>query len=205
MNYVGNNLGMGFGPLLGGLAAAYSYDIMFAGNILAGLVCAVLIALWVPRDRHRRAGNRKDKGAPRPARTSPRPAGVLVSFFYVVPLIGLEYTLPLAVTTVLDESAGLVGAVYTINSVVVVGLGLVLEKRMRGHGTTKGSPPPPRAEARRADPLSRPATRRRRRARARPPPLRRARPRGELARARALPPPATHTRRRRRRALAPSL
>jgi MFS family permease len=58
-----------------------------------------------------------------------------VSFFYVVPLIGLEYALPLAVTTVLHESAGLVGVVYTVNSIVVVGLGLAMEKRMQGRGT----------------------------------------------------------------------
>jgi len=135
VNYIGNNLGMGVGPLLGGVAAAYSYDIMFAGNILAGLACAALIALWVPRDRQGGAGSRKGRARPGPLGHHHVLLVVLVSFFYVVPLIGLEYTLPLAVTTVLDESAGLVGAVYTINSVVVVGLGLFLEKRMRGRGT----------------------------------------------------------------------
>ncbi|MGW0547272.1 MFS transporter [Streptomyces altiplanensis] len=135
ISYVGNNLGMGVGPLLGGVAAAYSYHVMFAGNILAGLVCAVMIAVWVPKDRVRGTGERREK-----KRSGPLGHGhvlliVLVSFFYVVPLIGLEYALPLAVTTVLHDSASLVGAVYTINSVVVVSLGLVLEKHIRGHGT----------------------------------------------------------------------
>ncbi|WP_093799797.1 MFS transporter [Streptomyces sp. Wb2n-11] len=135
ISYVGNNLGMGVGPLLGGVAAAYSYHVMFAGNILAGLVCAVMIAVWVPKDRVRGTAERREK-----KRSGPLGHGhvlliVLVSFFYVVPLIGLEYALPLAVTTVLHDSASLVGAVYTINSVVVVSLGLVLEKHIRGHGT----------------------------------------------------------------------
>lgn len=136
LSYVGNNLGMGIGPLLGGVAAAYSYHVMFAGNILAGLVCIAMIALWVPKDRM--GGGSAD----REAKERSGPLGhthvlllVLVSFFYVVPLIGLEYALPLAVTTVLHDSASFVGAVYTINSVVVVSLGLVLEKHLRGHGT----------------------------------------------------------------------
>ncbi|WP_434594152.1 MFS transporter [Streptomyces sp. A5-4] len=135
ISYVGNNLGMGVGPLLGGVAAAYSYQVMFAGNILAGLACAAMIVIWVPHDRRAGAGGRKDK-----SRTGSLGHGhvlliVLVSFFYVAPLIGLEYALPLAVTTVLDESAGLVGAVYTINSIVVVSLGLLLEKHIRAYGT----------------------------------------------------------------------
>ncbi|MCX5388050.1 MFS transporter [Streptomyces sp. NBC_00083] len=136
VGYVGNNLGMGVGPLLGGVAAGYSYRVMFAGDILAGLLCAALIVWRVPRDR-------RTKGPKSVARYGRWPVTghphvlllILVSFFYVVPLIGLEYALPLAVTTVLHGSAGLVGVVYTINSVVVVGLGLPLERRLRGHGT----------------------------------------------------------------------
>ncbi|MFG2719610.1 MFS transporter, partial [Streptomyces sp. NPDC048416] len=143
ISYVGNNLGMGVGPLLGGVAAAYSYRVMFAGDILAGLLCAAMIALRVPGEPGRRR-----PGPPGTARGAARGDGrsaaaghrqvlllVLVSFFYVVPLIGLEYALPLAVTTVLHDSAGLVGAVYTINSVVVVSLGLFMERHLRGHGT----------------------------------------------------------------------
>ncbi|MFJ8085617.1 MFS transporter [Streptomyces sp. NPDC096205] len=135
VSYIGNNLGMGIGPLLGGLAAAYSYHVMFAGNIIAGLLCAALIALWVPSDRRDKAKSRKDKARSGPLGHHHVLLLVLVSFFYVVPLIGLEYALPLAVTTVLHESAGLVGVVYTVNSIVVVGLGLAMEKRMQGHGT----------------------------------------------------------------------
>ncbi|MGW4568674.1 MFS transporter [Streptomyces sp. NPDC004561] len=135
VSYIGNNLGMGIGPLLGGLAAAYSYHVMFAGDIIAGLVCAAMIALWVSSERRDRVKGRKDKARSGPLGHRHVLLLVLVSFFYVVPLTGLEYALPLAVTTVLHESAGLVGVVYTVNSVVVVGLGLAVEKCMQGQGT----------------------------------------------------------------------
>ncbi|MEV5505214.1 MFS transporter [Streptomyces orinoci] len=138
VNYIGNNLGMGIGPLLGGVAAAYSYSVMFAGNILAGLVCAALIVAWVP-DGERTALTAVGRTTPRTGRRRLEHGHVLlvvlVSFFYVAPLIGLEYTLPLAVTDVLDRSAGLVGVVYTINSAVVVGLGLLVEKRITAYST----------------------------------------------------------------------
>ncbi|MFE9410002.1 MFS transporter [Streptomyces sp. NPDC006704] len=157
VGYIATNLGMGVGPLLGGLAAAYSYRVMFAGDILASLLCAELIRRWIPHDGRTSvattANSRTRRGvsAVTPQRDRPRRDRhprhdrhhrhvrllVLLSFFYVVPLIGLEYALPLTVTTVLHGSAGLVGVVYTINSVVVVGLGLPIEKRLRGHGVKR--------------------------------------------------------------------
>lgn len=136
VNYIANNLGMGVGPLLGGVAAAYSYSAMFAGDIVASVICAGLIWRFVPTGRP----GRRAEGEPALGRggllTRPRVTLlVLVSFFYVVPLIGLEYTLPLAITTVLNSSAVLVGAVYTINSVVVVGAGMLMEKRIERYAT----------------------------------------------------------------------
>lgn len=146
VSYIGNNLGMGVGPLLGGVAAAYSYHVMFAGNILAGLLCAALIVAWVPADNRRGAGagDGKDGKDGKQRKDRPRYGSlghshvlllVLVSFFYVAPLIGLEYALPLAITTVLEESASLVGVVYTINSIIVVSCGLLIEKRIKAYGT----------------------------------------------------------------------
>ncbi|PWW58253.1 MFS transporter [Actinokineospora spheciospongiae] len=138
VNYVANNLGMGVGPLLGGLAAAYSHTLMFLGNIAVGLVCAVMIRVWVP------AGARTGR-VPReehPRRSWAVPAGqghvlaiVLMSFCYVVPLIGIEYVLPLGVTTVLHESPAVIGLVYTINSVIVVGAGFAIERQLKKYPT----------------------------------------------------------------------
>ncbi|MCG5469225.1 MFS transporter [Micromonospora sp. LAH09] len=137
VSYLANNLGMGVGPLLGGFAAAYSYQLMFAGNILLGLLAAATIWLFVPADTRR-------VPAARPAGTTRRASLlrdldvavlVVVSICFVAPLIGLEYTLPLAVTTVLHSSVAVVGAVYTINSVVVVSASLLIEKRMKAYST----------------------------------------------------------------------
>jgi MFS family permease len=134
--YMANNLGMGVGPLLGGVAATHSFGLMFAGDIVLSLVCAVAVAVAVPSGR---------SSSPREPVTAGGRGGllahpgvlflVLASFFYVVPLIGLEYTLPLAITTVLDSSTVLVGAVYTINSVVIVVAGFAVEKRIARTGT----------------------------------------------------------------------
>ncbi|MBX7267673.1 MFS transporter [Micromonospora sp. Llam7] len=136
VSYIANNLGMGVGPLLGGLAAAYSYHLMFAGNILLGVVAAVTIRLCVPADTRRpaatthgttgRIGLRRDLDVA---------VVVVVSFCFVAPLIGLEYTLPLAVTGVLASSVAVVGAVYTINSLVVVAAGILIERRIKAYPT----------------------------------------------------------------------
>ncbi|OHX02823.1 MFS transporter [Micromonospora sp. WMMB235] len=138
VSYIANNLGMGVGPLLGGLAAAYSYGLMFAGNILLGLLAALTIRLSVPADTGRNAAGTPAKtGLRRAALRRDLDVAVLVvlSFCYVAPLIGLEYTLPLAVTGVLNSSVAVVGAVYTINSIVVVGAGMLIEKRIKAYPT----------------------------------------------------------------------
>ncbi|MEU1646783.1 MFS transporter [Micromonospora zamorensis] len=137
VSYLANNLGMGVGPLLGGFAAAYSYQLMFAGNILLGLLAAATIWLFVPADT-RRVPTASPAGTTRRAgllRDIDVAVLVVVSICFVAPLIGLEYTLPLAVTTVLHSSVAVVGAVYTINSVVVVSASLLIEKRMKAYST----------------------------------------------------------------------
>lgn len=136
INYMANNLGMGIGPLLGGFAAAYSYGLMFAGNIALGLACAVLIAVWVPGDRPAGTQTAKPRGGPAGLRTDVDVAVVVVaSLCFVVPLIGIEYALPLAVTTVLNTSTAVIGVVYTINSIVVVSAGLLIERQITAYPT----------------------------------------------------------------------
>ncbi|MFV2102980.1 MFS transporter [Micromonospora sp. LOL_024] len=137
VSYIANNLGMGVGPLLGGLAAAYSYHLMFAGNILLGVIAAITIRLCVPADTRRpTAATRTTTGGRMGLRRDLDVAVVVVvSFCYVAPLIGLEYTLPLAVTGVLASSVAVVGAVYTINSLVVVAAGILIERRIKAYQT----------------------------------------------------------------------
>ena len=146
LSYMFNNLGMGVGPLLGGVAAAVSFSLMFAVNIAASLVVAGLLLLWVPADRPVSAGVAEAAGAgigtQSPEKVGYRSLGhrhlwllLGASFFYVVPLIGLEYSVPLAVTTSLNASTAYIGVVYTINSVVIVGFGLQVEKFIVRHST----------------------------------------------------------------------
>jgi MFS family permease len=138
VSYIANNIGMGIGPLLGGVAAAFSYQVMFAGDILLGLVAAVTIRLSVPADTQRGRKAATPTGDGRLGgllRDLDVAVLVLVSFCYVAPLIGLEYSLPLAVTTVLHTSVAVVGAVYTINSLVVVSVGMLVEKRIKAYRT----------------------------------------------------------------------
>ncbi|GIJ79202.1 Predicted arabinose efflux permease, MFS family [Micromonospora phaseoli] len=136
VSYIANNLGMGVGPLLGGLAAAYSYHLMFAGNILLGVLAAITIRLCVPADTRRPAATARTTGGRTGLRRDLDVAVVVVvSFCYVAPLIGLEYTLPLAVTGVLASSVAVVGAVYTINSLVVVAAGILIERRIKAYQT----------------------------------------------------------------------
>ncbi len=69
VNYVCINVGMGIGPLLGGVLAASSFQWLFAGDIAASLGCAALLAFGLPRER------RADRLGPR---SLAQEAGVVV-------------------------------------------------------------------------------------------------------------------------------
>lgn len=136
-NYVCINVGMGLGPLLGGLLAAASYRWLFVGDIASTLVCAVLIAR--ASGGHRRTADPEQTAPPLVLDRST--LGVLAfcctSFFLIAPLMGMEYTVPLLVGTVLHEPLVLVGIVYTINAACILLLGLPIERRLAGRDAAR--------------------------------------------------------------------
>ena len=123
--------------MLGGLLAAASYRWLFVGDIASTLVCAVLIA--------RASGGHRRRADPEqtvpPLVLDRATLGVLAfccaSFFLIAPLMGMEYTVPLLVGTVLHEPLVLVGIVYTINAACILLLGLPIERRLAGRDAAR--------------------------------------------------------------------
>ncbi len=134
VNYICINIGMGLGPLLGGLLAAYSFTGLFVGDIVTTLVCAGLIARGIPSTRPRSISHvpalRSTLGIWR--RHLPLVAFCGASFLLIAPLMGLEYAVPLVVGTVLHEPLAFVGLVYSINAACILALSLPVERWLRG-------------------------------------------------------------------------
>lgn len=133
VHYVCINVGMGLGPLLGGLLAASAFTWLFVGDIATTLVCVVLVAVGV---RAPARAMHED-----PARGSMLSAWIRhprilvfcgVSFFVIAPLMGLEYAVPLLVGRVLQEPLVVIGLVYSINAGCILVLGLPIERALRG-------------------------------------------------------------------------
>lgn len=133
VHYVCINVGMALGPLAGGVLVGVSFRWLFVGDIVTALVCLVILALGVREAP--RARSRDDPGARIRFswRAHTRVVAVCAATFFVVsPLMGLEYAVPLLVSRVLDAPLTFVGAVYTINAVCILTLGLVVERVVRG-------------------------------------------------------------------------
>ncbi|MFN3184313.1 MAG: MFS transporter [Nannocystaceae bacterium] len=129
VNYVCINLGMGLGPLLGGLLAAQSFRWLFIGDIATTLGCAACIAFVPTAAATRRDAISRIRWTPQTIRVLAFCAG---SFLLVAPLMGMEYAVPLFVATVLGEPLVIVGIVYSINAACILVLGLPLERRLAG-------------------------------------------------------------------------
>ena len=131
VNYICINIGMGLGPLLGGLLAATSFRWLFAGDVLSTILCAIFIASASAGSGPRRAepsvATQRQASAPRWRVLT----FCAASFFVTAPLMGLEYVVPLYVGTVLREPLVLVGLVYTVNAGCILALGLPLERMLR--------------------------------------------------------------------------
>ena len=134
INYVCINVGMGLGPLLGGVLAAYSYGWLFAGDIASTLVCAVLIAVGIPAVRLKRV--ELDGRGTSTLRVWVRHPTLVAfggaSIFVVAPLMGLEYAVPILVRTTFDEAFVFVGLVYSINAACILVFSLPIERAIRG-------------------------------------------------------------------------
>ncbi|MEM7156817.1 MAG: MFS transporter [Myxococcota bacterium] len=134
VNYVCINVGMGLGPLLGGLIATASYLWIFIGDIALSAACAGFIALGVPALGSLRAASAEDTtSVVRVWASHPLTTGFcLASLFVVAPLMGLEYAVPILVGTTFDRALVFVGVVYSINAACILALSFPIERLIRG-------------------------------------------------------------------------
>ena len=142
VHYVCINVGMGLGPLLGGVLYGVGYRWVFLGDVASSLTCALLIAALLPETRGlAEAGNGErrpdeEQDADRLGRaTISTPQVVLfclASFFLIAPLMGLEVAVPLFVQRVFSADLSWVGAIYSINALTILSLSFLVERALRG-------------------------------------------------------------------------
>ena len=143
VNYVCVNLGMALGPLIGGFLAAVSYLWIFVGDVVSSLLCAGLILIGVNETIQRHP---TDSGADAPKvdrsfiRVWLQHPLVLVFclsyFFLILPLMGLEYAVPLLVKKTFSSSLAYVGMIYTINATCILSLSFLIERIIRRRNET---------------------------------------------------------------------
>ena len=138
VNYVGINVGMGLGPLLGGLLAGASFRWLFVVDIATTVCCAIVIALGVPAVKRTAASDASPRGSvlsawcAHPHVLAFCGAGLLL----VAPLMGLEFAVPLLVGRVFEAPLVFVGTVYTINAASILVLSFSVERLVRGRSPT---------------------------------------------------------------------
>lgn len=138
VHYVCINIGMGLGPLLGGLLALGSMHWLFAGDVVSTLSCAALVAVGlrpaVRRSVAARATEPSDgRGLVAVWRDHRRVAiFCAASALLMAPLMGLEYAVPLLVEHELSAPLPVVGAVYSVNAACILLLSFRIERLVRG-------------------------------------------------------------------------
>lgn len=132
VNYVCINVGMGLGPVLGGLFAAASYRWLFIGDIATTVVCFAVLAAGL-RLVPPHAGPPPTRGSALAVwRNHPALlAFCAASFFVVAPLMGLEYAVPILVKTEFGAPLFFVGLVYSLNAACILTLSFAVERWVR--------------------------------------------------------------------------
>lgn len=143
VNYVCINLGMGLGPLLGGILAEVGYHWLFIGDVASSLICAVLIGIGLPAARILVSDSLVSNASRSEASTSASPApnrfGVwwqhrsvlafcLSYFFLIAPLMGLEYAVPLLIKKEFHASVVYVGLIYSINAAEILAFSFFIQR-----------------------------------------------------------------------------
>ena len=133
INYICINLGMGLGPLLGGVLATVGFGWLFAGDIASTLVCFGLIAVGLRSTRSTLKGSAANGSPLSVWRRHPTIVFFCaINFLLIAPLMGLEYAVPILVKTELSRPLVFVGLIYTINAASILTLSLPLERLLRG-------------------------------------------------------------------------
>ncbi|WP_109315546.1 MFS transporter [Pseudovibrio ascidiaceicola] len=135
-DYVFKNLGMAFGPLLGGVLAVRSFELVFYGDILSKTICLLLIYFGLKAT----IGGSQQEAQPTqnnrsiiqlllasPALTIFCLSGILL----IGVLFGMEYLVPLLLKNVFHTSEIMVGAVYTLNAAIVLCASFIVERLIR--------------------------------------------------------------------------
>ncbi len=135
-DYVFKNLGMAFGPLLGGVLAVRSFELVFYGDIFSKVVCLLLIYFGLKAVINSSTKNATQSQnnqsllqlmAAFPALTIFCLSGILL----IGVLFGMEYLVPLLLKNVFHTSEIMVGAVYTLNAAIVLGASFIVERLIR--------------------------------------------------------------------------